>query len=142
MAPSFRDTFGQRSKADRDYEEQKPVNESDRIETVGAQASQIGPCRATFRLTKFCNDLDQPDNIAVEFRKFICWNPKFCVNRRAYLLHGIAEGKLCTDLEASHESGPALSHIPIAGNLSRVLLIGDRIEYWLPRQTRWKFLPT
>src|SRR5215470_11196333 len=88
----------------------------------------------------FRDDFDHSDNVSIELRQVLSWNPILLMNRGADGFDFMPPQKLRADLKASHESSPRPAFgVPIAGDLCGVFFVEDGIENRLMRQSRREF---
>jgi hypothetical protein len=83
------------------------------------------------------NDVDETDDVSIEVWQILRWNPQLAMHRGAHRLHRIARQESAGDPEPRNETGPGLPHVPLACDLSRILLVQHRVENWLTRQA-WR----
>ena len=83
------------------------------------------------------NDVDEADDVSIEVWQILRWNPQLAMHRGAHGLHRIARQESAGDTEPRNETGPGLSHVPLACDLSRILLVQHRVKNRLARQA-WR----
>lgn len=82
------------------------------------------------------HDLDQADDVAIEFVEILGGHPPFRVMRGADFLDGVAIHEARAHEETRDEAGTTRGHIPIPRDLDRVLLIRNRVKDRLTRKSR------
>ena len=86
------------------------------------------------------DDLDQADEVRVEVGQVLGRNPVLTVLPRASgCLHRVTAQEVSPNLEpghVAHEAGGRVLCVPVAGDLDRVVLVDDRVEDRLARETR------
>src|ERR1051326_5479157 len=91
----------------------------------------------------FGDNLDQTNNVAIEFGKVFGGDPVFLMNRTADGLSFVARQKIRLDRKTGDVTAtlPALG-VPVARDLGCVLFVKHGIEDWLFGQSRWKYVVT
>ncbi len=84
------------------------------------------------------NDFDCANDLTVELLQVFCRDPILLVDSTSYLMNFIAAQKVTPHPKARDIARVAISRVPLARYLGRVLLIEHRIEDRLPEEPRGK----
>jgi len=69
------------------------------------------------------NHLNKSDQVAIELRQFLRGDPVLRVDARTDLLNGVSLDEVLAHRESGHVAGAALLHVPLLGDVPRVLLV-------------------